>query len=96
MRLNVSPTVLVEQVGKTLDNLADIECNFFETSDDVPDPRNLSMEKKNLMVFDDLMLEKQNKCETYYIIFVGDIVIRTVSTRCPEKSGPPKQTCQTL
>jgi len=67
VRLNVSPTVLVEEVGKTLDNLADIECNFFETSDDVPDPRDLSMEKKNLMVFDDLMLEKQNECETYYI-----------------------------
>ena len=44
-----------------------LECTFFETSDDVPDPRDLSMEKKNLMVFDDLMLEKQNKCETYYI-----------------------------
>jgi len=67
MRLNLSPTVLVEKVGKTLDNLADVECKFFETSDEVPDPRDLSMEKKNLMVLDDLMLEKQNKCETYYL-----------------------------
>ena len=47
-------------------NTADIECQFFETSADVPDPRELSSEK-NLMIFDDLQLEKQDKCETYYI-----------------------------
>jgi len=32
----------------------------------VPDPRELSPEEKNLMVFDDLLLERQNKCEAYY------------------------------
>jgi len=44
----------------------DIECKFFENTSDVPDPRELSPEKKNLVVFDDLRLEKQNKCEVYY------------------------------
>ena len=34
---------------------------------DVPDPRDLNSEDKNLMIFDDLLLEKQNKCESYYI-----------------------------
>ena len=34
---------------------------------DVPDPRDLNSEDKNLMIFDDLLLEKQNKCECYYI-----------------------------
>jgi len=40
---------------------------FFETASDVPDPQKLSPDKKNLMVFDDLLLERQNKCEAYYI-----------------------------
>ena len=31
------------------------------------DPTDLSPEKKNLMVFDDLLLEKQNKCDSYYV-----------------------------
>ena len=41
--------------------------NFYQSAEDVPDPRELSSEKKNLMVFDDLLLEKQNTCESYYV-----------------------------
>ena len=67
MGLNISPASLVEEMAKNLDKPADIECKFFERSDDVPDPRDLNSTKKNLMIFDDLQLEKQNKCETYYI-----------------------------
>ena len=33
----------------------------------MPDPRELSSEKKNLMIFDDLQFEKQNMCEKYYV-----------------------------
>ena len=44
-----------------------MECKFFETAEDVPDPRDLNPQKKNLMIFDDLQLEKQNKCAAYYI-----------------------------
>ena len=33
----------------------------------MPDPRELNSEDKNLMIFDDLLLERQNKCESYYI-----------------------------
>ena len=33
----------------------------------VPDPRELDSGDKNLMIFDNLLLEKQNKCECYYI-----------------------------
>ena len=40
--------------------------NFYQSAEDVPDPRELSSEKKNLMVFDNLLLEKQNTCESYY------------------------------
>jgi len=67
MRLNILPAFLVEEWAKTFTEKSDMNCQFFETSTDVPDPRDLSSEKKNLMIFDDLQLEKQNKCETYYI-----------------------------
>ena len=67
MALNLSPASIVEEMAKNVDKPADIECSFFETSDDVPDPRDLNSSKKNLMIFDDLQLEKQSKCETYYI-----------------------------
>ena len=42
-------------------------CNFYESAEDFSDPRERSSEKKNLMVFDNLLLEKQNSCESYYI-----------------------------
>ena len=64
---NVSPTALVEEWVKTIKTKSDINCKFFETADDVPDPRELNPDCKNLMIFDDLLLEKQNKCECYYI-----------------------------
>ena len=40
---------------------------FYQSAKDVPDPRELSSEKKNLMEFDDLLLEKQNIFESYYV-----------------------------
>jgi hypothetical protein len=67
MRLNVSPACVVEEMAKNLHDKSDIDCKFFESSEDVPDPSELSSDKKNLMIFDDLQLEKQSKCETYYI-----------------------------
>jgi hypothetical protein len=67
MNLNVSPACVVEEMSKNIEKKSDIECAFFESSGDVPDPRDLNPQKKNLMIFDDLQLEKQSKCETYYI-----------------------------
>src|SRR6218665_1274414 len=67
MRLNLSPTSVVDEMAKNSKNASDMDCKFFETSEGVPDPRDLSRDKKNLMIFDDLQLEKQNKCESYYI-----------------------------
>jgi len=66
-KLNVSPSALIEEMAKNLNRKSDIDCEFYETSHDVPDPRNLSHDYNNLIIFDDLMLERQNKCETYYI-----------------------------
>jgi len=66
MNLNMSPIKLLEEMAKNRTSRSDIECKFFESTSDVPDPRDLRPEKKNLMVFGDLLLERQNKCEAYY------------------------------
>ena len=63
----IPPSLVVKEWAKTIKKKSDIRCNFFESASDVPDPRELSSEDKNLMVFDDLILEKQNKCESCYV-----------------------------
>ena len=64
--LGISPISIVEEMAKEIRDKSDAECNFYESAEDVSDPRELSSEKKNLMAFDDLLLEKQNTCESYY------------------------------
>ena len=61
------PTLVVKEWSKSLNKDSDLTCSFFESSTDVPDPRELYSEDKNLMIFDDLLLERQNKCESYYV-----------------------------
>ena len=56
----------IECVGEELKNKSNIDFHFFENAGDVPDPKELNPEDKNLMVFDDLLLEKQCACEKYY------------------------------
>ena len=66
--LGISPISIVEETAKEIRDKSDVECIFFyQSAEDIPDPRELSSEKKNLMVFDDLLLEKQNTCESYYV-----------------------------
>src|SRR6218665_3802997 len=55
MRFNLSPKSVVEEMAKRLNNKSDIKFQFYETSEDVPDPRDLSRDKKNLMIFDDMI-----------------------------------------
>ena len=43
---------------KGMKDKSDIECNFHESAEDVPDPMDLISDKKNLMVFVDLLLDK--------------------------------------
>ena len=51
-------------MAKGIRDKSDVECKFYESAEDVPDPRELSSQKNNLMVFADLLLEKQNTCES--------------------------------
>ena len=60
--MSISPISVVEEMAKEIRDKSDVVCNFYQSLEDVPDPRELSSEKKNLMVFDDLLLEKQNTC----------------------------------
>ena len=54
--LGISPISIVEEMAKEIRDKSDVECNSYQSAEDVPDPRELSSEKKNLMVFDDLLL----------------------------------------
>ena len=62
----ILPLAVVQEWARSIKNKSNVKCNFFETASDVPDPHELDSEDKNLMIFDDLLLEKQ-KCECYYI-----------------------------
>ena len=45
--------LIVQEWAKTIKNKSNVKCNFFEMASDVPDPRDLNSEDKNLMIFDD-------------------------------------------
>ena len=61
------PALVVKEWAKTIGDDPNLTCIFFESSTDVPDPHDLDASNKNLMIFDDLLLEKQNKTECYYV-----------------------------
>ena len=65
--LGISPISVVEEMAKQIRDKSDVVCNFYRSAEIVPDPSELNSEKKNLMVFDDLLLEKQNTCQPYYV-----------------------------
>ena len=73
-RERISPNELIHELAKKEGPSAQrtetnepIECNFYESADDVPNPQKISTEHKNVMIFDDLLLQKQNKCEAHYV-----------------------------
>ena len=63
----ISPMSVVEEMAKGIRDKSDVEWYFYQSVEDVPDPTELSSEKKNIMVFDDLLLEKQNTSDSYYV-----------------------------
>ena len=56
--LGISLISIVEEMAKEIRDKSYFVCNFYQSAEDVPEPRELSSEKNNLMVFDDLLLEK--------------------------------------
>ena len=65
--LGISSILIVEEMAKEIRDKSDVVCNFKQSAEDVPDHREISLEKNNLMVFDDLLLKKQNTCESCYV-----------------------------
>ena len=57
--MGISPISIVEEMAKDIRDKSDVECKFYQSAENVPDRRELSSEKNNLMVFGDLLLEKQ-------------------------------------
>ena len=43
-----------------------IDATFSDTVDNIPDPSEHDPNRKNILVFDDIMLGPQNKAEAYY------------------------------
>ena len=65
--MSISHISIVEKIAKEIRDKSDVVCNFHQSAEDVPVPSELSSEKKNLMVFGDLLLQKQNTFESYYV-----------------------------
>jgi hypothetical protein len=57
---------LIRNEQTSENNKHDINIEFYDDSSLVPDPSELDKTKKNLIIFDDVILEKQNKIEQYY------------------------------
>ena len=51
LREQISPNELIHEMAKNQKTRSKepIECNFYESADDVPDPKEISPEHKNLM-----------------------------------------------
>ncbi len=49
-----------------VNNKNTIKDDFFDNCNDIPDPSELNPSDKNLMIFDDCILEKQSKAEAYF------------------------------
>ena len=45
----ITPISIVEEMVKEIRDKSDFVCNFYQSAEDVTDPRELSSEKKNLM-----------------------------------------------
>ena len=54
MDLCIFPILIVEEMANDIRDKCDVVCDFYQSAEDVPVPRELSIEKNNLMVFDDL------------------------------------------
>ena len=81
----ISAISIVEEMATEIIDKSDVVCNFLQSAEDVPDPRELSSEKKNVMIFDDLLL--QNKTHANRVMseedtatFIVSILIKTISS----------------
>ena len=58
--------IYLKKVGEGIKNENKLIVESYDDCINIPDPTELNKNHKNLIIFDDIMLEKQNKCEDYY------------------------------
>ena len=62
-----SPTKLIDDyIANGGEAKGGITAEFYDDCQLIPDPSSLNDQDKNLMVFDDCILERQNKCQSFY------------------------------
>jgi hypothetical protein len=54
------------KIDKNISNKNTIQIHCHDDPDEIPDPIDINRDLKTLIIFDDIMLEKQNKVESYY------------------------------
>src|SRR5207248_6312460 len=67
--LNVDPTVFPGVVGHLLNDTekGNISIQFYENSCEIPDPKDFNKNERNLIVFDDIMCDKnQSAADSFY------------------------------
>ena len=68
--LGISLISIVEEMAKEIRDKSDVVYNLYQLAEDVPDPRELSSEKKNLMVF--MICYLKSKTPVYRIMSEED------------------------
>ena len=63
-KIKASPLEIIEQYNSEQNN--EIKTDFFNDCIMIPDPKELNIEEKNLLILDDCFLGPQNKAEAYY------------------------------
>jgi len=58
---------VAQQLAEKLGNASQIDCEFHDCPDDIPDPRSVNKSIRNLIVFDDIMTDKkQTPAENWF------------------------------
>ena len=63
-KIDLSPLQAIDEYGGTRDG--SVKANFYDDCAMIPDPTELAVVEKNLLVLDDCFLGPQNKAEAYY------------------------------
>ena len=66
IKKKLTDDIYINKVGEGIKNKSKLIVESYDDSLNIPDPSELNSKHKNLIIFDDIMLEKQNKCEAYY------------------------------
>jgi GTPase SAR1 family protein len=66
IKKKLTDDIYINKVGEGIKNKSKLIVESYDDSLNIPDPSELNSNHKNLIIFDDIMLEKQNKCEAYY------------------------------